>query len=119
MGLTPTDRLFCTRNGRPLCPQSVRMFLRDACRDAGIEPHLTPHSFRRGAVREARRHGMDGGDFQQWGGWKDPRMVQRYGGEQAVPLNRDRGIAMFRRDQAARAAAMAGALQAGDPRREG
>lgn len=107
LGITPADNLFISRNGRPLSRSYVFDVVTEASRSAGIDPPLPPHSYRRGAVREGRRHGSEKGDLQTWGGWRKAEMVDRYGGEQAVPLERDPGIAMYRRDQEAAALAAA------------
>lgn len=102
-GLPVADRMFITSNGRPLPQRHVYKLVIDTCRAAGL-PHLPPHAWRRGAIREGRRYGASANTLQRWAGWKDPKMVDRYAGEQAVPYDDDPGLLAHQRDQVARAA---------------
>lgn len=67
-GNTPGERL--TTNG-------LRVILRRLGSRAGI-PHLSPHSFRRGAAVQAIRNGASSRTVQNWGGWAHMNMIETY-----------------------------------------
>ena len=73
----------------------IRKCLATALKKAGIEKHVTLHSFRHQFATRALEAGMSSFHLQAIGGWKSPVMLQRYGKvrnralhEQMAKLNR-------------------------------
>ena len=57
----------------------IKKGLASALRRAGIEKHVTLHSFRHQFATRALEAGVSSFHLQAIGGWKSPVMLQRYG----------------------------------------
>ena len=57
----------------------IKKGLQAALRRAGIEKHVTLHSFRHQFATRALEAGVPSFHLQAIGGWKSPVMLQRYG----------------------------------------
>ena len=57
----------------------IKKGLQAALKRAGIEKHVTLHSFRHQFATRALEAGMSSFHLQAIGGWKSPAMLQRYG----------------------------------------
>lgn len=53
------DYVFTTKQGELLTRSSVRWIINTITNDAGIEKHITPHSFRRGCATALLENGAD------------------------------------------------------------
>lgn len=53
------DYVFSTKHGEKLARPSVRYIVETVAKDAGIEKHITPHSFRRGCATALLENGAD------------------------------------------------------------
>ena len=77
---------------------NIKKGLAAALKRAGIDKHVTLHSFRHQFATRALEAGMSSFHLQAIGGWKSPTMLQRYGKvrnkalhEQMSKLNRQEG----------------------------
>src|SRR5258708_18169145 len=72
------DSLFVNAAGRPLTTQSVANILRDLCTAAGIQKHVTPHTFRHTVATLLLRNGADIRIVQELLGHSSITMTQSY-----------------------------------------
>lgn len=74
----PHDPLFPTRAGTPWAPRSVQKFVRKAADAAGVQGHVTPHSFRHAFATHLLEAGTDLRVIQALLGHVDIRTTTRY-----------------------------------------
>jgi site-specific recombinase XerD len=77
------DALWIGVRGPIASPQTVWRIVRDRAIAAGIDGRAFPHLFRHTFAHLFRLNGGQDSDLQSLGGWRSPKMLQRYGASAA------------------------------------
>ena len=80
-GANPSDALFSatwSRQGRAMTRRAVECIIENALRSAGIERHLTPHSFRHEFIHRLARLGVPDAIIAQLVGHNSPSSIAHY-----------------------------------------
>ena len=73
-----SEYLIVSKQGNKLVSDYVRKIIRDACKRAGVDKPLTPHSFRRKWATRNRELGIPIAKTMYFGGWSSEIMVNHY-----------------------------------------